>query len=195
MALATPTPPALGIVESEESYASAISWGAVIGGAVAAGAITLLLVTLGSGVRPLLGLALVVGESERNDVYPPGRCLAHHRAVAVIRHRRLSSGAATHQMDRASYRRGIFPRYGTWLLGLGTCLGSGCCSCHFRHFLGCEHSRQCRIDRCRRSNASSSGAVRRRDPILYRKPVPGRSTERGCKSTRSHRRGRPNIGP
>jgi hypothetical protein len=50
MALATPTSPALGIVESEGSSASAISWGAVIGGAVAAGAITLLLVTLGSGV-------------------------------------------------------------------------------------------------------------------------------------------------
>ena len=50
MALTTPTPPALGIVESEESYASAISWGAVIGGAVAAGAITLLLVALGSGI-------------------------------------------------------------------------------------------------------------------------------------------------
>jgi hypothetical protein len=50
MALAAPTPPASGTVESEESYASAISWGAVIGGAVAAAAITLLLVTLGSGV-------------------------------------------------------------------------------------------------------------------------------------------------
>jgi len=50
MALATPTPPAFGVVESEESYASAVSWGAVIGGAVAAGAITLLLVTLGSGI-------------------------------------------------------------------------------------------------------------------------------------------------
>ena len=50
MALATPTPPALGFAKSEESYASAVSWGAVIGGAVAAGASTLLLVTLGSGI-------------------------------------------------------------------------------------------------------------------------------------------------
>jgi len=64
MALATPTLPARDIVESDESYASAISWGAVVGGTVAAGAITLLLVALGSG----LGLALVVDESERNDL-------------------------------------------------------------------------------------------------------------------------------
>src|SRR6185436_17835467 len=50
MALATQTHPARGIVESEEPNVSAVSWGAVIGGAVAAGAITLLLVTLGSGI-------------------------------------------------------------------------------------------------------------------------------------------------
>jgi hypothetical protein len=50
MALATQTPPARGIVESEEPNVSAVSWGAVIGGAVAAGAITLLLVALGSGI-------------------------------------------------------------------------------------------------------------------------------------------------
>src|SRR6478752_3849771 len=93
MALATPTPPALGIVESEESYASGISWGAVIGGAVAAGAITLLLVTLGSGV----GLSSVSPWSSANPSATTFTLLA---AVWLIIVQWLSSAAGGYLAGR-----------------------------------------------------------------------------------------------
>src|SRR6476469_321224 len=85
MALATTTPPTPGIVESEESYASAVSWGAVIGGAVAAGAITLLLVTLGSGI----GLSSISPWSPANPSATTFTLLA---AVWLIIVQWLSSG-------------------------------------------------------------------------------------------------------
>jgi hypothetical protein len=94
MALATPTSPALGIVESEGSSASsAISWGAVIGGAVAAGAITLLLVTLGSGV----GLSSVSPWSSAN---PSATTLTLLAAVWLIIVQWLSSATGGYLAGR-----------------------------------------------------------------------------------------------
>jgi hypothetical protein len=93
MALATPTPPALGVVDSEESYASAVSWGAVIGGAVAAGAITLLLVTLGSGI----GLSSVSPWSSANPSATTFTLLA---AVWLIIVQWLSSAAGGYLAGR-----------------------------------------------------------------------------------------------
>jgi len=86
MALATPTLPARDIVESDESYASAISWGAVVGGTVAAGAITLLLVALGSG----LGLSSVSPWSSTN---PSATTFSLLAAVWLIIVQWLSSAA------------------------------------------------------------------------------------------------------
>ena len=195
MALATPTPPALGIVESEESYASAISWGAVIGGAVAAGAITLLLVALGSGI----GLSSVSPWSPANPSATTFTLLA---AVWLIIVQWLSSATGGYLAGRLRtkwtglHTDEVFFRdtaHGFLVWALASVLVAAVATSAISSAV--STAGQCRIDRCRRSDASSSGPVRRLGPILYRQPVPGRSTERGCKSTRSHRRGRPNIGP
>ena len=93
MALATPTLPARDIVESDESYASAISWGAVVGGTVAAGAITLLLVALGSG----LGLSSVSPWSSTN---PSATTFSLLAAVWLIIVQWLSSAAGGYLAGR-----------------------------------------------------------------------------------------------
>ena len=87
MALDTlPVPPTGAmVVESEEAYASAVSWGAIIGGAVAAAAFTLLLVTLGAGI----GLSSVSPWSSAN---PTATTFTLMTAVWLIIVQWLSSG-------------------------------------------------------------------------------------------------------
>jgi len=87
MALDTlPVPPTGAmVVESEEAYASAVSWGAIIGGAVAAVAFTLLLVTLGAGI----GLSSVSPWSSAN---PSATTFTLLTAVWLIIVQWLSSG-------------------------------------------------------------------------------------------------------
>ena len=87
MALDTlPVPPTGAmVVESEEAYASAVSWGAIIGGAVAAAALTLLLVTLGAGI----GLSSVSPWSSAN---PTATTFTLMTAVWLIIVQWLSSG-------------------------------------------------------------------------------------------------------
>ncbi|MFP5075906.1 hypothetical protein ACLE20_01225 [Rhizobium sp. YIM 134829] len=58
----TPVPAAAAAVQASESSVSAVSWGAIIAGAVAASALTLLMTLLGSG----LGLSLVSPTSNDN---------------------------------------------------------------------------------------------------------------------------------
>jgi hypothetical protein len=79
-----PVPPPSSVV-SEEASASAVSWGAIIGGAVAATAITILLVTLGAGI----GLSSVSPWSAANPSATTFTLLA---AVWLIIVQWLSSG-------------------------------------------------------------------------------------------------------
>ncbi len=79
-----PVPPP-GSVVSEEASASAVSWGAIIGGAVAAAAITILLVTLGAGI----GLSSVSPWSAAN---PTATAFTLLTAVWLIIVQWLSSG-------------------------------------------------------------------------------------------------------
>ncbi len=81
-----PIPPSGAVVvESDEASASAVSWGAIIGGAVAAAAITLLLVTLGAGI----GLSSVSPWSSAN---PTATTFTLMTAVWLIIVQWLSSG-------------------------------------------------------------------------------------------------------
>ena len=95
MALDTlPVPPTGAmVVESEEAYASAVSWGAIIGGAVAAAALTLLLVTLGAGI----GLSSVSPWSSANPSATTFTLLA---AVWLIIVQWLSSGVGGYLAGR-----------------------------------------------------------------------------------------------
>jgi hypothetical protein len=79
-----PVPPPSSVV-SEEASASAVSWGAIIGGAVAAAAITILLVTLGAGI----GLSSVSPWSAAN---PTATTFTLLTAVWLIIVQWLSSG-------------------------------------------------------------------------------------------------------
>jgi hypothetical protein len=81
-----PVPPSGAmVVESDEASTSAIFWGAIIGGAVAAAAITLLLVTLGAGI----GLSSVSPWSAAN---PTATTFTLMTAVWLIIVQWLSSG-------------------------------------------------------------------------------------------------------
>lgn len=81
-----PVPPSGAmVVESDEASTSAVSWGAIIGGAVAAAAITLLLVTLGAGI----GLSSVSPWSAAN---PTATTFTLMTAVWLIIVQWLSSG-------------------------------------------------------------------------------------------------------
>src|SRR3984957_10944159 len=81
-----PVPPSGAmVVESNEAPASAVSWGAIIGGAVAAAAITLLLVSLGAGI----GLSSVSPWSAAN---PTATTFTLMTAVWLIIVQWLSSG-------------------------------------------------------------------------------------------------------
>jgi len=73
------------VVESNEASASAVSWGAIIGGAVAAAASTLLLVTLGAGI----GLSSVSPWSAAN---PTAATFTLMTAIWLIIVQWLSSG-------------------------------------------------------------------------------------------------------
>ena len=84
--MALPTEPlgTVAIVEEGPASPSAVSWAAVIGGALTAVASTLLLVALGSRHWPFVGLTMVPGQSLRDDLHAVGRRVAYHRAMAVI---------------------------------------------------------------------------------------------------------------
>ena len=73
------------VVESNEASASAVSWGAIIGGAVAAAASTLLLITLGAGI----GLSSVSPWSAAN---PTAATFTLMTAIWLIIVQWLSSG-------------------------------------------------------------------------------------------------------
>ena len=81
-----PIPPSgVMVVESNEASASAVSWGAIIGGSVAAAASTLLLVTLGAGI----GLSSVSPWSAAN---PTAATFTLMTAIWLIIVQWLSSG-------------------------------------------------------------------------------------------------------
>ena len=102
MALATE---AVAVRVQEEAFRSpsAVSWAAIIGGALTAVAVTLLLVALGTGI----GLSSVSPWSPANPSATTFTLLArmaYHRAVAVIGPWRILERAAADQMGWTAYR-------------------------------------------------------------------------------------------
>lgn len=88
---------------SDEPSLSAVSWSAVIAGAVSAAALTVVLMFLGSG----LGLTMVSPWTNQGvgiDVCRLRRHLDDRRAMALVRHGRLHGRAPARQMDRPPYR-------------------------------------------------------------------------------------------
>jgi hypothetical protein len=103
---------------SVESSASAVEWGTIFAGGVAAIGITIILLTLGPG----LGLTAVSPWIQKPVAYGfwyGGRDLARGHAVAFVRLWRLSDRLTSDKMGWNSHRRGSLQRYGARALGLG----------------------------------------------------------------------------
>ena len=64
-------------------------------------------------------VALAQPGSDCNHVYRDDRGLAHRRAVAVGRLRRLSHRPTTDQVGGRAYARGVFSGHGQWIPRLG----------------------------------------------------------------------------
>jgi hypothetical protein len=137
-----PVPPPRSVV-SEEASASAVSWGAIIGGAVAAVAITLLLVTLGAGI----GLSSVSPWSAAN---PTATTFTLLTAVWLIVVQWLSSGLGGYLAGRLRtkwtgvHTHAVFFR-DTAHGFLAWALASVLVAMVATSAISCQHSWQCRI--------------------------------------------------
>jgi hypothetical protein len=79
---------------------SAVSWGAIVAGAVVASALSLALLMLGAGIGYRVGLSVVDHQRLGHDVRDPRSSLVHRGSAVRIRRRRISGGSPAHALGQ-----------------------------------------------------------------------------------------------